>query len=266
MFSSNSCYCRSRKLLRLDRRRSLSLSISRLHSVSRRRQSDESLAHDASTRSRRTDQSTRRRESTVRRCRSVHLHGENHGLKHRSGRYPHGSFATIDLLHRFVSRLFDLPERERDCRCVCLADIGDLVVLMAKRRYLQHDGSDEPNGTTTRRVVTFNQKLVCHVFESDEVSVEDVDDSPQRTSLGSIDCTFHWTSLSSGVRRVFESERHRRSEFYARYRLSRSTGTTRDGQRRARSILQERMSERGSFSRARIFRVMPRRFSIHRPL
>jgi hypothetical protein len=54
-----------------------------------------------------------------------------------------------------------------------IADIGDLVVLMAKRRYLQHDGSDEPNGSTTRRVVKFNQKLVCHVFESEEVSVRE---------------------------------------------------------------------------------------------
>ena len=56
-----------------------------------------------------------------------------------------------------------------------LADIGDLVVLMAKRRYLQHaddhvngnDDSHEP--TTTRRVVSINQKMICHVFESDEV-------------------------------------------------------------------------------------------------
>lgn len=56
-----------------------------------------------------------------------------------------------------------------------LADIGDLVVLMAKRRYLQHaddhvngnDDSHEPS--TTRRVVSINQKMICHVFESDEV-------------------------------------------------------------------------------------------------
>ena len=82
---------------------------------------------------------------------------------------------------------------------------------MAKRRYLQHDGTEEPNGTTTtRRVVTFNQKLICHVFESEEVSVEDGENPDcEWTSLGSIYCTFHWTSLSSGVCRVFESERHR---------------------------------------------------------
>ncbi len=56
-----------------------------------------------------------------------------------------------------------------------LADIGDLVVLMAKRRYLQHtddnvNGNENSNETATRRVVSVNQKMICHVFESDEVS------------------------------------------------------------------------------------------------
>ncbi|CAF3509105.1 unnamed protein product [Rotaria sp. Silwood1] len=53
-----------------------------------------------------------------------------------------------------------------------IADIGDLVVLMAKRRYIQNEnngtGNDDSNGTTTRRVVSINQKMICHVFESDE--------------------------------------------------------------------------------------------------
>jgi len=53
-----------------------------------------------------------------------------------------------------------------------LADIGDLVVLMAKRRYIQNEnnGNEDSNGTTTRRVVSINQKMICHIFESDEVS------------------------------------------------------------------------------------------------
>ena len=53
-----------------------------------------------------------------------------------------------------------------------LADIGDLVVLMAKRRYIQSDNDDgdyDSSGSATRRVVSINQKLICHVFESDEV-------------------------------------------------------------------------------------------------
>jgi hypothetical protein len=45
---------------------------------------------------------------------------------------------------------------------------------MAKRRYLQQT-DDNVNGNedsteTTRRVVSVNQKMICHVFESDEVS------------------------------------------------------------------------------------------------
>ncbi|CAF3989004.1 unnamed protein product, partial [Rotaria magnacalcarata] len=52
-------------------------------------------------------------------------------------------------------------------------DIGDLVVLMAKRRYLQqtddnNNGNEESNDNSTRRVVSINQKMICHVFESDE--------------------------------------------------------------------------------------------------
>jgi hypothetical protein len=43
---------------------------------------------------------------------------------------------------------------------------------MAKRRYIQNDnnGNEDSNGTSTRRVVSINQKMICHVFESDEVS------------------------------------------------------------------------------------------------
>ncbi|CAF1181425.1 unnamed protein product [Rotaria sordida] len=55
-----------------------------------------------------------------------------------------------------------------------IADIGDLVVLMAKRRYIQNENNinsnDDSNGitATTRRVVSINQKMICHIFESDE--------------------------------------------------------------------------------------------------
>ena len=56
-----------------------------------------------------------------------------------------------------------------------LADIGDLVVLMAKRRYLQQcddnvNKNEDSNETNTRRIVSINQKMICHVFESDEVN------------------------------------------------------------------------------------------------
>jgi hypothetical protein len=46
---------------------------------------------------------------------------------------------------------------------------------MAKRRYIQHenDGNNESNETAMRRVVSVNQKMICHIFESEEVS-EDI--------------------------------------------------------------------------------------------
>lgn len=45
-----------------------------------------------------------------------------------------------------------------------IADIGDLVVLMARRRVLPTD--DATNG------IQKTPKMICHVFESDEVSFE----------------------------------------------------------------------------------------------
>lgn len=41
-----------------------------------------------------------------------------------------------------------------------IADIGDLVVLMARRRTLE----DDPGGGKLRRT----PKMICHVFESEE--------------------------------------------------------------------------------------------------
>lgn len=42
-----------------------------------------------------------------------------------------------------------------------IADIGDLVVLMARRRYVPHDVEDP--GKFGRA-----PKMICHVFESEE--------------------------------------------------------------------------------------------------
>lgn len=42
-----------------------------------------------------------------------------------------------------------------------IADIGDLVVLMARRRFVPHEMEDAPKINRT-------PKMICHVFESDE--------------------------------------------------------------------------------------------------
>lgn len=48
-----------------------------------------------------------------------------------------------------------------------IADIGDLVVLMARRRFVPHENdSDQPKLNRT-------PKMICHVFESEEVSVSE---------------------------------------------------------------------------------------------
>jgi hypothetical protein len=44
-----------------------------------------------------------------------------------------------------------------------IADIGDLVVLMARRRMISQDGDD------SAPKIAKTPKMVCHVFESEEV-------------------------------------------------------------------------------------------------
>ena len=95
---------------------------------------------------------------------------------------------------------------QRDNISIILADIGDLVVLMAKRRYIQNEGNEEANGIPTRRVVSINQKMICHVFESDEVSEVRVRSMGLILFIGSNYCTFHWSSISSSLCRILTSE------------------------------------------------------------
>ena len=46
-----------------------------------------------------------------------------------------------------------------------IADIGDLVVIMARRRILPQDGEEA-------QVIGATPKMICHVFESEEVKEE----------------------------------------------------------------------------------------------
>ena len=43
-----------------------------------------------------------------------------------------------------------------------IADIGELVVIMARRRILPQDGDPD-------QVIGATPKMICHVFESEEV-------------------------------------------------------------------------------------------------
>lgn len=49
-----------------------------------------------------------------------------------------------------------------------IADIGDLVVLMARRRVM--NSPDDPSEPKIKRT----PKMICHVFESEEVSIFNV--------------------------------------------------------------------------------------------
>ena len=44
-----------------------------------------------------------------------------------------------------------------------IADIGELVVIMARRRILPQEGEEA-------QVIGTTPKMICHVFESEEVS------------------------------------------------------------------------------------------------
>ena len=46
-----------------------------------------------------------------------------------------------------------------------IADIGDLLVIMARRRPVASEGEDAV------QVIASTPKMICHVFESDEVKL-----------------------------------------------------------------------------------------------
>ena len=52
-----------------------------------------------------------------------------------------------------------------------IADIGDLLVIMARRRPQVGGPSGEPGaaGEDAVQVIASTPKMICHVFESDEV-------------------------------------------------------------------------------------------------
>ena len=58
-----------------------------------------------------------------------------------------------------------------------IADIGELVVIMARRRILPQDGEEA-------QVIGTTPKMICHVFESEEVRVAE--------EIGKID----WSSIN----------------------------------------------------------------------
>ena len=48
-----------------------------------------------------------------------------------------------------------------------IADIGDLLVIMARRRIVPTDGEE-------MQVIGTTPKMICHVFESEEVTISTI--------------------------------------------------------------------------------------------
>ena len=136
-----------------------------------------------------------------------------------------------------------------------IADIGDLVVLMARRRMITQDGEDSSNK------IAKTPKMVCHVFESEEVmNVDCVVCSPSPTIAlfcmsyasrspflaGPVYCPVYRPGLSSCLHGIPQSQWHRRPEFRTRNGLPGSVELSRDIRRRTANVCQERAAERGT--------------------
>ena len=52
-----------------------------------------------------------------------------------------------------------------------ITDIGDIVVLMARRRVSRPDTQDNVETSASDQSNSFQYKMICHVFESEDVSL-----------------------------------------------------------------------------------------------
>lgn len=105
-----------------------------------------------------------------------------------------------------------------------IADIGSIVVLMARRRAPEASPEDFPDSPDSAGEGTGQHTMICYVFESEDVSVR-LCASPclERLSKtaglfspgaplllppGSAHRTVHWSGLQRGLQRIPASQRH----------------------------------------------------------
>ena len=122
-----------------------------------------------------------------------------------------------------------------------IADIGELVVIMARRRILPQDGEEN-------QVIGATPKMICHVFESEEVLWEICKCwfSWHSYSLGTIHCPIYWTSFPSGLHGIFKGKWHWGSFFCQGNGLPRSFKFPRNLWWWTSDVCKERASERGN--------------------
>ena len=90
-----------------------------------------------------------------------------------------------------------------------IADIGDLLVIMARRRMLPNEGEDV-------QVIGATPKMICHVFESEEVKggkQELIERNVSKTlffsSSGPVHRAVDRPGLPGGLHGVPQGKRHR---------------------------------------------------------
>lgn len=109
-----------------------------------------------------------------------------------------------------------------------IADIGNMVVLMARRKMIRSHSAQESldtaetQHTNPARDDRRQYKMICHVFESEDVSVWTVTPCTLWKAAnanvscmlcsfslsGSADCSVHWSGLQRCISGVFESQWH----------------------------------------------------------
>ena len=82
-----------------------------------------------------------------------------------------------------------------------IADIGELVVIMARRRILPQDGEEA-------QVIGATPKMICHVFESEEVAEIEFSTSINFLIPGPVHCSVYRPSFPSCLHGILKSQRY----------------------------------------------------------
>ncbi len=76
---------------------------------------------------------------------------------------------TMCFMHHFIVLLQEIM-MDHSLRSISyIADIGDLLVIMARRRMLPNAAANAGAEGGASEVIGSTPKMICHVFESEEV-------------------------------------------------------------------------------------------------
>ena len=135
-----------------------------------------------------------------------------------------------------------------------IADIGKLVVIMARRRVLPQVRDEEDPDTSSwflkagddDSVIGTTPKMICHVFESKEVKMcQHMRSSSKCPFPGAVHSPVHRAGLPSGVHGVPQGQWNRGPQLRQGNGLPRGPQLTRDIWGRTSNVCQKRAAERG---------------------